>query len=630
MKKIIYSILIPIFGFISCADFLDIVPDNVATLEYAFRMRTTAEQYLATCYSFMPDFGDLNGNVGLLSGDELFYNQGLGGNSVSISRGGQNANNPYQSYWTGSRGGKNLWMAISQCNIFLDNIESVPDMDPFEIEQWIAEVKVLKAYYHFFLMRMYGPIPIMRENFPISASGEEVRVFRRPIDEVVDYIVELIDEASLNLRTEVFATTEQGRIVLPIALGIKARVLLYAASPLFNGNTDYANFTNNDGTVLFNQEFSLEKWERAAIAAEEAIDNAHSLGYQLYEYEPGVQNRNISDTTIYQLTYRGSLTERSNSEIIWANTNSTSYGIQRYSTPRALEASMIGWQNPRGNSSVPMKITDLFYTNNGVPIDEDITWDYANRYELRVGTEAERYNIKEEYTTAEYNFDRENRFYGGLGFDGGIWYGQGKYDDNNTYWFEGRVGQYGGKSGISWHSITGYYPKKQNYYTNTAIDRSNWQTTDYPWPMIRLTDLYLMYAEAMNEAYGPSDEVFNYLNIIRERVNLPTIEYAWSNYSRNPNKYTTKAGLREIIQQERGIEMAFEGQRFWDIRRWKTAPEEYAKPITGWDVDQSEAEFYYRERVAVLAQEFSLKDYFWPIRDHDLIVNKNLVQNPGW
>jgi len=104
---------------------------------------------------------------------------------------------------------------------------------------------------------------------------------------------------------------------------------------------------------------------------------------------------------------------------------------------------------------------------------------------------------------------------------------------------------------------------------------------------------------------------------------------SWTAHSRNPNKYTTAEGLQEIIRRERGIELALEGERFWDLRRWKAAPEELNQPISGWDVDQVTAEAYYRERV-LYNQTFALKDYFWPIRENDLIVNKNLVQNPGW
>ncbi len=631
MKRIILTMTIIAAFFINgCNKYIDVVPDNVATLEYAFRMRTTAEKYLATCYSFIPMLGDVTGNVGLFAGDELCLNTGINNNSTRIARGGQNANNPYHDYWNGRNSGTAMWTAISQCNIFLEHIESVPDMTEPEIKQWIAEVKVLKAFYHFWLLRMYGPIPIMRENLPISASGDEVRVFRKPVDEVFDYIVELLDEAKGDLPREVFdANSELGRITLPVALGLKAQALVFAASPLFNGNPDYVGFAGKDGVPLFNENFSIEKWEKAAAAAKEAIDLAHDLGYKLYQFEPGLQERNISDTTITQLNYRCALTERWNSGIIWANTNSLANNVQWYSTPRAFDPSMVGWQYPRGYSSVPLKIASLFYTQNGVPIEEDYTWDYNGRFDLRVGGEAERYNIKQGYTTVEFNFERENRFYAALGFDGGIWYGLGKYDDNNAYWFEGKLGQYGGKTGISWHSVTGYYPKKHNHYTNTAVDRSNWNSIDYPWPMLRLADLYLLYAEAMNEAYGPGEEVYHYLNLIREKAGLPTVQYSWENFSRSPGKYTVKEGLREIIQRERSIELAFEGHRFWDLRRWKTAPEEVAKPITGWDVDQETVEGYYRERF-ISRQEFSLRDYFWPLREQDLIVNKNLVQNPGW
>src|SRR5690606_7608164 len=479
-----------------------------------------------------------------------------------IARGEQNAANPYHDYWNGRNSGTAMWTAISQCNIFLDNIGSVPDMPEWEIKQWVAEVKVLKAFYHFWLLRMYGPIPIVRTNIPISASGDEVRVFRQPVDEVFNYIDELIQEASADLRTEVFdRNSEYGRITLPVALGLRAQILVYAASPLFNGNADYEGFAGPDGTPFFNPNFSIQKWEKAAMATKDAIDLAHELGHTLYQFLPGTQERNISDTTKLQLNYRNAFTERWNSGIIWANTNSLTDNVQWYSTPRAFTPTMVGWQYPRGYSSVPLKIAALFYTHNGVPIEEDHTWDYNGRFELRVGTHSERYNIKEGYKTAKFNFDRENRFYAALGFDGGIWYGLGRYDDNNPFWFEGKLGQYGGKTGVSWHSVTGYYPKKHNHYTNTAVDRSNWNSISYPWPMMRLSDLYLLHAEAMNEAYGPSEEVYFYLNRIRENTGLPTIQHSWENYSRNPGKYKIKEGLRDIIRRERAIELAFEGHR---------------------------------------------------------------------
>src|SRR5690606_37515364 len=115
--------------------------------------------------------------------------------------------------WEGSNGGKPLYEGIRDCNIFLDNIGIVPDMDQAEKDIWIAEVKVLKAYYHFYLFRLYGPIPLIRENLPISAGVEEVQIKRRPSDECIDYIVALLDEAAPNLPVRIInEVAELGRV----------------------------------------------------------------------------------------------------------------------------------------------------------------------------------------------------------------------------------------------------------------------------------------------------------------------------------------------------------------------------------------------------------------------------------
>src|SRR5690606_32063059 len=103
-----------------------------------------------------------------------------------------------------------------------------------------AEVKFLKAFYHFFLMKLYGPIAIVDENLPISATPEETQVYREPIDVCVDYIVGLLDEAIEDLPPVLNDPgLELGRITKTIALAVKAKVLVWAASPLFNGNPDY-------------------------------------------------------------------------------------------------------------------------------------------------------------------------------------------------------------------------------------------------------------------------------------------------------------------------------------------------------------------------------------------------------
>jgi hypothetical protein len=626
-------------GGTSCKKYLDIVPDNIATIDNAFTLRSTAERYLVTCYSFIPPESDLPYST-LLSGDELWLPidplptyEFVADESWGIALGRQNVNAPLLDYWNGPLGISGLWEGIRDCNIFLEHIMKVPGMTNVEKKQWAAEAKFLKAYYHFSLLRMYGPIPVIKANLPISASIDEVKVQRQPVDSVFGYIVQLLNEAAADLPVRVIDENQDlGRATKLVALSLKAKVLVYEASPLFNGNKDYAGFDNKDGTPLFPAGVSLQKWKDAADACHDAIQACESAGYSLYHFSPTARAQNLSKETTTKLNIRNIITERWNTEIIWANPNSTTVFLQRQATPFALDPAAKANALPRGNLSVPLNIASLFYTRHGVPIDEDKTWDYADRYSLRTATDADKYEIENNYVTAAFNFDREPRFYADLGFDGGIWYGQGVYDDdNNDNWVvRAKVGQTQGRQGVTLFPITGYYAKKYVYYTNVMSTSANvYSMYDYPWVELRLGGLYLLYAESLNEAEGPSAEVYRYLDSIRARAGLPGVADAWSQYSKFPGKYKTQDGLREIIHRERTIEMAFEGQRFWDERRWKTAIQTYNNPITGWDASQENANAYYRVKV-LYNQTFSLKDYFWPIRQKDITVNDLLVQNPGW
>lgn len=209
-----------------------------------------------------------------MSGDELWSIQGYWtGASWRIARGEQNVVNPFVNYWDGLQGALPLFRGIRECNIFLENIDRVPDMNYDEKNKWKSEVKFLKAYFHFWLLRMYGPIPITDENLPISAGVEDVKVQRNTVDECFDYIANLIDEALPGLPPKIEAiTTEAGRIDKAIALSAKAYILVTAASPLFNGNTDYSNFMDNENKPFFNSSYDPQKWQKAVVACERAIE----------------------------------------------------------------------------------------------------------------------------------------------------------------------------------------------------------------------------------------------------------------------------------------------------------------------------------------------------------------------
>ncbi len=325
-----------------CNDFLDVTPDNIATIDYAFRLRSTAERFLFTCYSYMPNQGSLNENPALLGGDELWLVATNANNAWQIARGNQRVVNPYVNAWQGAQGSKDLYQGIRECNVFLENIHLVPDMSDFEKARWIAEVKFLKAYYHYYLIRMYGPIVLIKENLPVSASPEEVRIPRSPVDECFGYVVQLLDEALPDLPDRIeFEVSELGRITKAINLSLKAKVLVTAASPLFNGNPDYKGFTNEDGAPLFNTTPDETKWEKAAAACKVAIDFCDSLGHELYTYQPQFLQYNLSDTTITQMSIRNAFNEKWNSEVIWANTSSQIVGLQGNATPRGLDPALV-------------------------------------------------------------------------------------------------------------------------------------------------------------------------------------------------------------------------------------------------------------------------------------------------
>ena len=596
-----------------------------------------AEKYLFTCYSYLPGSGEPSGNIGMTAGDEIWLNMP---NHVAapawdyIAKGVRSADKSQPDFWKGSDYTYALFVGIRDCNTFLENIEDmskVADLTADKRARWIAEAKFLKAYYHYYLLRMYGPIPIVDRNLPVSASPEEVQVKRQPFDDCVKYIVDLLDECNPDLPAVITnRQSELGRITKPINRAVKARVLLLAASPLFNGNSDLANFRDNDGLPLFASEEDSGKWAQAADAAREAIESAENAGHDLYYFDDAPFE--ISETTKTQLSVRQAVCDRWNDEVVWGRSGGRGRAgatLQNACMPM-LDASM-NINAVRGCMAPTLQVVEEFYTRNGVPIEEDKTLDFTEINELRTATADERYNFQEGYTTARINFDRENRFYADIGFDGGKWIMEyhPSRSDVDTYVLQAKVGQlgYGQVQGAT--SSTGYFTKKLVHW-ESGFGNTTAGVVEYAWPEIRLAEIYLMYAEALNEAEGPVADVHLYLNKVRSRAGLESVEASWRKYSTNPTKPDTKEGMREIIRRERLIELALEGHRYWDLLRWKLATDYFNQPITGWDVSQSDAEAYYQVKTIYNRTFVAPRDYFNPIPNSEMNVNGNLVQNPGW
>ncbi len=634
--KTLVLFTLAIVALTSCEKYLDIVPDGTQELNLLFNRKETAYNALANCYSYLPQNDGTYSSYVLLS-DELTVPVPKETDAIRVMKGQQTVSNPLMGYWSGfgaiGKGQGSLWEGIRSCNILIDNIDFVVDMNQSEKNQWKAEVAFLKAYYHFLLLSNYGPIPIIDVNLPIDASDEEVRVKRNPIDECFSYIVNTIDEAIVNLPERIVGNNDLGRIDKVIAKALKARVLLYSASPLFNGNSEfYANFVNEDGVPFFNQSVDDSKWQMAAEAAKEALDAALAQGISIYYYTdtpPTFDTNNFQLKLVRdQYNIRFSITEPWNKELVWGNsspvTNGQFWQIQSPALMKDPSSSAVqaAWQW----LSPTLRMAETYYTKNGLPIHEDKNFDYSNRYDLTTIAFNQRFYAQVANRTAKLNLDREPRFYASLGFDRGI---------NRTWgsiWnLKMRSGEQHGRVANTGDFLETGYALKKLVHQDTEGDAYN-KAISYPWPMIRLSELYLNYAEALNEFSGPSEDVYDALNIIRRRAGIPSVQDAWSNPDNaiTVNKHLSKEGLREIIQQERSIELAFEAHRYYDVRRWKQAEQYFTTSIKGWSINEDSEANYYQIREIGQRSFNSPRDYFQPIGFTEMSRNPNLIQNPGW
>jgi hypothetical protein len=253
--------------------------------------------------------------------------------------------------------------------------------------------------------------------------------------------------------------------------------------------------------------------------------------------------------------------------------------------------------------------------------------------ELRTASAADKYYIKQGFQTIQLHFDREARFYGSITFDGGTFYGNGRTTTDDNMWIaefkNGTIG--GGPNFSNRYPSTAYLCKKMIHFMSAVAENSSSLSSyRYAFPLIRLADLYLLYAEALNESLeAPNATVYAYIDSVRMRSGLEGVVESWRNHAIDPSKPLKKEGMRDIIRRERMNELAFEGIRFWDLRRWKLAEEYLNRPIRGLNISGETNEDFYQV-VELFPLKFEKKDYLWPIKQSVLLNNRNILQNPGW
>ena len=612
----------------SC-EYLDVVPEGKATQDDIWKTTQQAEKYRYYMRTYMPNLIGYDWSPDQFAGDDMITG-GVGTtywfSSKSLIYGEENANVTYFGRWApySTSGGTNydIYRGIRYAFYLLDNVYKVPAISPENAARYAGEAWYLIGYYHQLLLEYYGPIILVKRYIPNDAPDSEIFVPRSPYDECVKYIAECYDKAA-ELLPETVIDTELGLPTKMSALSYKARLLLYAASPLVNGNSDYVGFDNHDGTPLMNTTYDPEKWEKAMEAAAEAISVAEKFNSEL-----GRKNFMLYTSADSSLpndergrrNYRDAFTKEHWNGLEFIEAKGDRGGcqtLQQLMGPRPIANNMsLGWKT----TSVPtMEAVEMYYTKNGLPWEDDPETKDIDPY---------AYNA--EAGTVNLHLYKEPRFYASVGYD------RGTYEiDGNEITLYLRGGELHGstlKETDEYQSCTGYLcqkwiPKASTY----SIPSNSFSFYYYAYPYLRLPELYLSYAEADFEYNGSlSTQSLEYINLVRKRCGLPTFQASWALAGGIP----TGQKLRKVLHQERSIEFLFEGRRFHDLRRWKEAPEVMNKQPRSWNRDGKTAEEFYQVieanqggRVRIFE---SPKSYWMAVPMSEINKNPNLVQNPGY
>jgi len=428
-----------------------------------------------------------------------------------------------------------------------------------------AEARFLRAWYYADLLKHYGGIPLIGDS--VYKVEDKIPAVRNSYKECVDYIVSECDAAAAVLPL-VRIREDYGRASGGAAMALKARVLLYAASPLFNGG----GINKADAATCYPDNVP-ERWKLAADAAAAVMNTA---AYSLNE----------DNTTAPGYGFYKVFTLRVNPEYILAKMQGGN---------RELESA---WQPPSRNGAqggFPYQdFVDAFGMANGKAItDPSSGYDAANPYSNRDPRLA--YSVIRDQTPLIQNTGLKEPVNIFLGPDG---------------------------KGVSQDAVHAGTPT--GYYTNKMLDENiaaNFiHGSQRCFPLMRYAEVLLNYAEAQNEYAGPVAEVYNAVALVRKRAGLSPYELPAG---------LSKEQMREAIHAERRVELAFEGHRFWDVRRWKIAAQTENKQMTGMEVRRNGANVTYTI-FPVRKHNFRDAMYLWAIPQGETAKSPELKQNPSW
>lgn len=575
MQKTIYCI---IFGALylmtfSCKrDFLEKPPSVDITEDTVFSRIRNAETFLWSTYAATIPSGFPTGWSADVSGGVIAGMLAAACDEGDIADSWPGANRFNEGQWNANDNPEDdfnsHYIAIRRTNIFMERIEGVPDADGAYKTQLKAEAQFLRALQYFELVKRYGGVPIIDRRM---LNSDELKLPRNTLEECINFIVSDCD-AALPLLAPNQTGYLRGRVHKGAALALKSRVLLYAASPLFNSAQPYMSVDDDKAAFICLRSADDTRWQKAADAAKALLDWAEAGNSHLIT-EQGVENN-----------YEYAWSQPDNAEIILANKAN-------------------GWWGLYGdyfNFTMPPGVYGGWY-GISVPLD------FVKRYEKRTGGPqtwpASGDNINQLYA------ELDPRFKQSIGYNGAQW--NGETGALQIYLKpDGKPATHGGDRG------GGQWMRK---FLPQSVTWSSYGTT-LNWPVFRLAEAYLNYAEALNEAKGDVKEVYDAVNAIRLRSGMPILSGL------------DKETMRIAIRNERAVELAFEEHRFWDVRRWKIAGEEGVMkgPMHALRLTQiaGTSEFHF-ETVVFETRVWEDKMYLYPFPNNE-IYKQYLVQNPGW
>lgn len=599
MKKIVHLAIlgcISVWALTSCDEY-EAVPIERFTLDYVFSptdsMGVNAMKYLNSIYYAMPNGHNRIGGDYLDAASDDAVSSAISENDIQRLAAGQytassrvGAGSDIPNRITGNMDWGGYYTAIRQSITFVNHIDEVPLMLTFKnnagetipmTRAWKAEARFLKALFYFELVKRYGGVPILNDD-RTAELNDDLELPRNTFEYCINYIVSELDAIKDSLRTVPLENpAADGHVVTQgTAMALKSRVLLYAASPLYNERP-----IENGNELTGYAHYDAERWKTAADAARAFID----------EYNPQIYALNTNSINGFVHLFLNDYAGTNNPEIIFFRQGSRNTEIEKNNGPIGFS----GTNQSNGRTSPTQNLVDAFPMKDGKAIN-----DPTSKYTY------------DPYSQQMYE-NRDPRLNFTVLHNGSRWL----QTDLETF-----LRGVNNPAQSAQTTKTSYYLRK---FMGQFDEVKDYSEQLHVWIMFRYAEILLNFAEAQNEYAGASPEVYDAIIALRKRAGIE---------AGNEQRYGLKAGMtkaemRQTIQNERRIEMAFEEQRYWDIRRWRSAEELFAAPLYGLTITKNAGSLNF-SRTPVVAYSFEKKRYFYPIPYSEVIKNKNMIQNPEW